>query len=91
MIDAPPPPLRDSTPCRPKGSPLCIIFQNPFLVVDSKNFLKAPMALIYTNFEGERAPKKRDVLVKIFEKVPKNAFLACFFKILPAAHKFLPI
>ena len=37
---------------------------------------------------GERAPKKRNFLVKIFQKVPKNAFfLACFFKILPAAQK----
>ena len=34
---------------------------------------------IYTNFEGERAPKKRSFLVKIFQKVPKNAFFDCFF------------
>ena len=50
----------------------------PYLVTDPKNFLKAP---IYTNFEGEPAPKKRDFLVEIFQKVPKNAF---FFKNLPA-------
>ena len=41
---------------------------------------------------GERAPKKRGFLVKVFQKVPttKNAFLVCFFKILPAAHKVWP-
>ena len=33
----------------------------------------------------ERAPKKRDFLVNIFQEVPKNVFLASFFKILPAA------
>ena len=47
-------------------------------------FLRAPSAPIYTNFEGGGgAPIKRNFLVNIFQKVPKNAFLACFFKILP--------
>ena len=51
----------------------------------------APLAPKYTNFEGERAPKKRNFLVKNFQKVPKNAFFACFFsKILPAGQKFWP-
>ena len=36
---------------------------------------------IYTNFEGERGPKKRNFLVKIFQKVPKNAFFGLFFQI----------
>ena len=45
---------------------------------------------MYTNFEGKRALKKRNFLVKIFQKVPKNAVFACFFKILPAAQKILP-
>ena len=44
-------------------------------------FLKAPWAPIYTNFEGERAPKKTDFFVKIFQKVPKNGFLTVFSKI----------
>ena len=39
---------------------------------------------------GERAPKKLNFLVKIFQKVPKNAFFACFFKNLPVARKILP-
>ena len=35
---------------------------------------------MYTYFEGERAPKKRDFFVKIFQKVPKNGFFDYFFK-----------
>ena len=38
--DAPPPQGFD--PCRSKGSPLCTILRSPYLVTDSKNFLKAP-------------------------------------------------
>ena len=29
---------------------------------------------IYKNFEGVRAPKKRNFFVKIFQKGPKNGF-----------------
>ena len=42
----------------------------------------------YTYFKGKRAPKKRDSLVEFFQKVHKNAFLACFLKKLSAAQKF---
>ena len=35
-------------------------------------FLQAQSALIHTNFKGERAPKKRDVLIKTFQQVSKN-------------------
>ena len=76
----PPPPLRDSTPCRPKGSPLCTILRYPYLVTDPKNFLKAPLAPIYTYFRGERVPKKRNFFGQNFLKSAKNAFLACFSK-----------
>ena len=55
------------------------IFQNPFLVMDPKNFLKAPLAPIYTNFKGECTPKNRDFLVKMFHKVPTNAFFGLVF------------
>ena len=37
------------------------------------------MAPIYTSFEGGRAPKKRNFLVKIFQKLPKNAYFGLFF------------
>ena len=54
---------------------------------DLRIFLKAPSALIYTNFEGERALKKNAIfLSKFFKKCPKTAFLT-FFKNLPAAQK----
>ena len=45
-----------------------------FWLTDPKVFLKAPLAPKYINFEGERAPKKRNFLVKIFQKVPKKTF-----------------
>ena len=38
------------------------------------------MAPIYTNFEGERAPKNAFSFVKIFQKVPKNGFFGLFFQ-----------
>ena len=62
--------------------PLCIILRYPLWMNDLKIFLKAPLAPLYTSFDGgERAekPKKWDFLVEIFQKVHKNAFLACFF------------
>ena len=61
-----------------------------FGTTDPKIFLKAPLAPLNTNIEGERAPKKKDLFVKIFQKVPKNGFLTCFFKNLPAAQKIWP-
>ena len=44
-------PLRDSTPCRPKGSPFGTFSEIHFWPTDPKFFLKAPWAPIYTNFE----------------------------------------
>ena len=58
-------------PADPKGPPFDTFSEIP---TDPKIFLKAPLAPIYTNFEGERAPKKRYFFVKIFQKVPKNGF-----------------
>ena len=48
----PPPLLKDLTPYQPKGSHLCTILTYPYLATDPKIFLKAPLAPIYTNFEG---------------------------------------
>ena len=37
---------------------------------------------LYTNFEGERAPKKNAIfLPKFFKKCPKTAFFYCFSEI----------
>ena len=82
-------PLRDSTPCRPKGSPFDTFSATHFWPTDPKIFLKAPLAPIYTNFEGECAQKKkRDFLSKFFEKCPKTAFLTSFSTICLRRRKF---
>ena len=76
--DAPPPP-QGFDPCRPKGSPLCIILRNPFFVTDPKNFLKVPLAPIYTNSEGgARAEKKR-----FFDKNFPSAWKRLFWPVFP--------
>ena len=77
-------------PADPKGPPFDTFSEIHFWPSGPKIFLKAPLAPIYTNFEGERAPKKRNFFDKIFQKVPKNGFFDCFFKNLPAAQKILP-
>ena len=59
---------------------------NSFLiqtVACDHSFFFAPTWLI---LRGERAPRKRNFLVKIFQKVPKKTFLVCFLKNLPATH-----
>ena len=71
-------------PADPKGPPFDTFSEIHFWPTDLKIFLKAPLAPIYTNFEGERAPKKRDLFVDIFQKVPKTGFFDCFFINLPA-------
>ena len=82
----PPPPSGIRPPADPKGSPFDTFSEIRFFA-DPKIFVKAPLAPISTNFEGERAPKKRNFFVKIFQKVPKNGFFDRFFKNLPAAQK----
>ena len=82
------PPPQGFEPCRAKEVPLWYFLRNPFLVTDPKVFLKATSAPIYTFFEGERAPKKRDFFVSIFQKVPKNGFFDLFFKNFPKSASF---
>ena len=74
------PSLRDSTTCLPKGPPFGTFQEIHFLPIEPKSFLKAPWAPIYTNFEGERALKKRNFFFKIFQKVFKNGFFDLFFQ-----------
>ena len=60
--------------CNTFGSSLCTIVRYPFLVTDTKIFLKVSWAPIYINLRGS-APKQ-------------NAFFGLFFfKNLPAAQK----
>ena len=77
--------LRDSTPCRPKWPPFVIFWDLHFWMTDLQSFLKEPSAPIYTNFEGECAPKKTELFGRIF---PKSAsFGLCFEKITWGAEK----
>ena len=85
---ADPPPLRDSTPCRPKGSPLCTILRYPFLVTDPENFLKTPLAPIYTDFEGERAKKNAIFWSTFSKKCLKTPFLTFFSEICLRRRKY---
>ena len=68
------------TPANPKGPPFGTFKEIHLWPTDPKIFLKAPLAPIYTNFEGERAPKKRVFFVRNFQKVPKNGFFDLFFQ-----------
>ena len=75
----PPPPslLRDST----QRVPPLVLFKKcisgrPTLKLFYRRLWRQ---YILTNFE-EGAQKKRNFLVKIFQKVPKNAFLGLFFQ-----------
>ena len=58
--------------------------------MDPKVFPKAPLAPIYTNFEGGAHAKKTRFFNQIFQKSVLKRFLAYFFKILPAAQKIWP-
>ena len=74
-----PPPSGIRPPADPKGPPFDTFSEIHFWPTDPKIFLKAPLAPIYTNFEGERAPKKRDFFCQNFQKLPENGFSDCFF------------
>ena len=64
----------------PKGHPtFCTILKYPFLVTDPTVFLNLPSAPFILNLKGERTPKKRNFLVKTFQKLSENAFFAPFF------------
>ena len=65
---SPPPPPRGLDLLPTQSVPLLYYFRYPFLVTDRKIFLMAPSAPIYTNFEGEHVPKKRNFKVKIYQK-----------------------
>ena len=74
-------------PADPKGPPFDTFSEIHFWPSDPKNFLKAPSAAIYSNFEGERSPKKRDFFCQNFSTSAQKRLFDCFFKNLPAAQK----
>ena len=53
---------------------LCAILRYPFL----KLFLRRLRSQSMLNLKGKRAPKKREFLVDVSQKVPKNAFFLAF-------------
>ena len=55
-------------PADPKGPPFDTFSEIHFWPTDPKIFLKAPLAPIHTNFEGERAPKKTRIFCQNFSK-----------------------
>ena len=61
--------------------PFVLFWDIHFWLIGPNFFLNASSAPNYTNFEGEARDKKKqsNLLVKIFRKVCKNTFLACFF------------
>ena len=63
---------------RPKCSPLCTILRYPDLAPDPKKILKVHSAPLYSNFEWGELDKKRNFLVKIFQKMPKNTSFGLF-------------
>ena len=46
----------------------------PFFAEQPQNFSKNAFSANITNFEGGARAKKRNFLVKIFQKLPKNVF-----------------
>ena len=79
-VDAPPS-SGFRPPADPKGLPFDTFSEIHFWPTDPKIFLKAPLAPIYTNFEGERAPKKKRIfLSNFFKNCPKTAFFTLFFQ-----------
>ena len=84
-----PPPQAFDPLANQRVPPLVLFFDISFLPIDPKNFRKALLTPIYSNFEGERAPKKTHF---IGHNVPKNAQKRLFrpvffFKNLLAAQK----
>ena len=57
-------------PADPRGPPL-YYFEKSILVTDPKIFLKAPLAPIYTNFEGSGARAKKRQFFR--QNFPKSA------------------
>ena len=74
------PPSGIRPPVDPKGPPPPDTFSEiHFWPTDPKIFLKAPLAPIYTNFEGERAPKKNAIFCQNFSKSAQKRLFDYFF------------
>ena len=84
-------PLRDSTPSDPKGPPFGTYEEIHFGPTDPKIFLKAPLAPIYSNFEGRAGAEKNAIFWSKFSKMSlKFCFWTVFSKIFLRRRKFGP-
>ena len=75
--------LRDSTPADPKGPPFVLFWDIHVWLTDLKIFLLALLAPIYTNFEGERAPKNA-IFSRHFPISAVKRFFGLFKNLIPA-------
>ena len=73
------------------GPHLDFILSHSFLAEDSKTFLLAHLAPMFTYFEGGVRADERDILVKIFQKVLKQLSWPVFFLNLAAAKKICQV
>ena len=62
-------------PRQPKDSPFCIFYDIHFRPTDPIFFLKDSSAPIYSNFDGEHAPKNATFWSKFSKKNTKTALL----------------
>ena len=76
-------------PAYPKGPPFLLFRDIHFWLADLKIFLKAPSCQSILILRGKRVPKKRNFLVKVFQKVPKMAFFGLFFLIASGAENLV--
>ena len=60
------------------GGPLVLFYDINFRLINLK-CSEGVFGVNYTNFEVERKAKKTQLLVKYYEKLPKNGFLTCLF------------
>ena len=82
------PPSGIRPPADPKGTTLYYFEISIFGLLTLKFFLRRLWCQSTSILRGERAPKKRDFLVEIFQKVPKNAFFGLFSNICLRRRKF---
>ena len=67
-------------PADPKGPPFDTFSEIHFWPTDPKIFVKAPLVPIYTNFEGEPAPKKTRFFCQNFSKSAQKRLFWLFFQ-----------
>ena len=75
-------PLQEFEPLPTQRAPLCTTLRHPFLVTDPKNFFKALLAPIYTNFKGRGGGRRKNAIFwsKFSKKCIKTPFWPVFSK-----------